>query len=1324
VTTVLYRRATRRPTPEMPSGELSLQEPPALPEAPTGNLGMILTYLPMAIGSSATILIFVTPGSNSLTFLAAGLMTLTSLTMLIGQLGRTTSDRKRRTKGERRDYLRYLSQTRRKVRAMTVQQRESLAWVHPDPHALWSVAMTGRLWERRPVHKDFGEVRVGTGAQRLAVTISPLQTKPVEDLEPLCARALRRFIKAYTTVADQPVALYLAGFAQVTLRGDVEAARALVRALLGQLVTFHSPDEVRVVAAVAGERAGSWEWLKWLPHSLHPTDQDAAGPVRLIADSLDGVLGLLGEPFGERTRYEAGSAPSRDEPLVLILADGVDLPPDARATTAGYRNAVLLDVAGALDWKHSRTVLRLDVAADTLEMVQADRTGKPTRTALGRPDRLGPAKAAALARLIAPYRPGVSAEMSEPLAADFDLTRLLGIADVAAFDPVAFWAGRNPVDRLRVPIGVAEDGSPVELDIKESALGGNGPHGVLIGATGSGKSELLRTLVLALAATHSSEVLNFVLTDFKGGATFLGLDRLPHTSAVITNLADEVPLVARMQDALNGELVRRQELLRRAGNYSSVHDYEKARAGGAPLAPLPTLFVIVDEFSELLAAHREFIDLFVMIGRLGRSLGVHLLLASQRLDGGRIHQLESHLSYRIGLRTFSAMESRSVIGVVDAYELPPSPGSGFLRIDVSALIRFKAAYVSGPYRVQTRRQRQEAVRRQVAAYTAGHQAQRLDAPGSAPGPASGPEPGLEPAAAERRLLDVLVDRLAGQGPPAHQVWLPPLGQPPTLDELLPALAPDPERGLTPASGWALGSLSVPVGVVDRPYEQTRELLVADLAGAGGHVGIGGGPQSGKSTLLRSLICSLALTHTPREVQFYCLDFGGGTLAGLAGLPHVGGLANRMDTDRVTRTVAEITGILHARERRFAEHGIDGMASYRRFRREGRFADDPHGDVFLVVDGWQTMRAEFEQLEGQLRQLSNRMLGFGVHLVVTANRWSEIHAALRDQLGTRLELRLGDAVESVIDIRAANHVPALPGRGLTSNKLHFLAAVPRLDGRPGAEDLTDGVANLVEAVGDYWDGPAAPPVRMLPAVLDTAALPPPDGDLRVPLGLDEAQLAPVWHDFGALPHLAVLGDTESGKTNLLRLVIRAVTGRYGPDEARIMLVDLRRELYESVPEAYRLGYAVSAAAARQIIGEAATAMAARVPDETVGPEQLRRRDWWSGPRLFLVVDDYDLLSSGHGDHPFQPLLELLPGGADIGLHVVVARGAAGNSRTSMDPLMRRLQEANAPDLVLSCPPQEVPLHSGVRPRLLPPGRGMLVTRRGACVLQTAFLGDPE
>jgi S-DNA-T family DNA segregation ATPase FtsK/SpoIIIE len=1325
MSTTLFRRPARRLPPEMPTGELSLQEPPVMPEEPTGNLSLLLTFLPMAMGSSMMILLFVTPGAGgATTWIAGGLMMVTTMSMMVGQMGRSTSTRMRRTKGERRDYLRYLSQTRRKVRQQTAEQRKSLSWLHPEPASLWSVALSGRLWERRPAHRDFAEVRIGTGPQLFAVRINPIQTKPVEDLEPLCARALRRFVHAHATVADQPVAVFMRGFAQIVLSGDTDAARGAARAMVTQLFVFHSSDDVRIAACCGEETAEHWEWIKWLPHSQHQSEGDAAGPLRALRSTLSDVVGMFGPEFAERPRHEPGAAPNRDEPYVVVILDGGKTGAETRFATSGYRNAILIDVGENIAWRPAKRTLRLDVTPDGLEMVQSNRSAKEVRTSLGRADDLSVSHARACARIVSPFRLGATTEISEPLATDFDLTKLLGIADLASFDPRPMWASRSVTDRLRVPIGIDEDGHTVELDIKESALEGMGPHGMLIGATGSGKSELLRTLVLAMAATHSSETLNFVLVDFKGGATFIELDRLPHTSALITNLADEVQLVARMQESLQGELVRRQELLRRAGNFSSVLDYEKARAAGAPLDPLPTLFVIVDEFSELLSAHREFIDLFVMIGRLGRSLAVHLLLASQRLDDGRIHQLESHLSYRIGLRTFSSMESRSVIGVPDAYELPARPGSGYLRTDVSTLIRFKAAYVSGAYRgAATRRQREEAVRQLVVPYAAGYLMPREPASREPAEPAVPVPAGEQPGEPQQTLLTVMVGRLAGKGPAAHQVWLPPLTASPTLDELLPALEPVPGAGLAPVDWAGRGGLVVPVGVVDRPFEQIRDLHMVDLSAVGGHVGIVGRQQGGKSTLLRTLITALAVTHTPRQVQFYCVDLGGGTLAPLAGLPHVGGVATRLETDLVNRMIAEVTGLVTEREKRFAEHGIANMEAFRQLRAAGKFTDDPRGDVFLVVDGWSTFKNDFEPLEAALRSVLPRMLNYGVHLILCTNRWSELHSSVRDQMGTRLELRLGDSLDSIIDIRAAKNVPELPGHGLTPGKLQFMGALPRIDGDSDLASLEQGVSALVSTVADHWGGQPAPRVRMLPARLPADQLPPPAGKMRLALGWNETALEPVWHDFSVTAHLTVLGDTESGKTNLLRLVARGITHCYTPEEAKVILVDLRRELYDVVPADFRLGYAVSAAAAGQVIGAVAASLNERVPGQDITPEQLRRRDWWTGPDVFVLVDDYDLVSSS-ASNPLQPLVEFLPQASDIGLHVIIARAAAGSMRTSMDPVLRRLQESNIPDIALSCAPTEGPLLGNVRPRQFPPGRALLLTRRGHQVLQTALVTDQE
>ncbi|MGW7571501.1 type VII secretion protein EccCa [Streptomyces tendae] len=1307
----------------MPQGDLDLQEPPTLAETVPDN-GAVWTYMPMAMMSVSMMLIFLRPGGSNgvFVYLALGMMLLASVGMIVGQFMRRSSERKQRLRGERRDYLRYLSQIRKQVQRSVVQQQLALAWRHPEPAALRSMVRTTRLWERRVKDDDFAEVRIARGDQQLAMRLNSLSTKPVEDLDPLAAHALRRFIRAYSTVPDQPVAVYLRSWSRVLIRGEETVKRGLLRAVLAQLAVFHSPDELWIAVCAADEHRAEWEWVKWLPHSQHPQEEDGAGPARMVTSAFSDLEDLLGAEFGERPAFDPEASPGREEPFTVVVLDGAVVPAGHRLDGPGFRNAVVVDLSDALQWRPGRTTLRLDVRPGEIALVRTDRTRKEQTTVLGVPDVIGPAGARALARMVAPYRMSLLASAAEPLAADVELTSLLGIPDLHRHQPHTLWERVTGPGRLRVPIAVGGDGLPVELDIKESAQGGMGPHGMLIGATGSGKSELLRTLVLALALTNSSETLNFVLVDFKGGATFLGLDELPHTSAVITNLSEEVALVERMQDALHGELIRRQELLRSAGNYSSALEYERARATGAALAPLPSLFVVVDEFSELLAAHREFMELFVMIGRLGRSLGVHLLLASQRLDEGRMHQLESHLSYRIGLRTFSAMESRGVLGVPDAYQLPSQPGSGYLRSGVEALTRFRAAYVSGEYRRRRGAVAQARVASQVVPWTSGYVVPRVPVQPATPEPVS-----EEEGESGDTLLSVALDRLRASGPAAHEVWLPPLDEPSSLDELLPDLEADPVRGLTAAQWPGAGRLKVPIGLVDKPFEQRREPLVVDLSGAEGHVGAAGGSQSGKSTLLRTLIASLALTHTPREVQFYCLDFGGGTLSALAGLPHVGGVASRLDSERISRTVSEVNAILNHREQFFLDNNIDSMATFRRRRAAGEFTEELHGDVFVVVDGWATLRQDHDELVPIFNQFAIRGLNYGIHLMVAVSRWMEISTQVRDQIATRLELKLGDNMDSVVDVRRAARVPRIPGRGLTvEGKLHFLTALPRIDAANTVDDLADGVAAMVERTAGAWTGSGAPPVRLLPHRLPAAQLPAVEGDdgLRMPLGLDEESLSPVWHDFSRTPHLVAIGDTESGKTNLLRLVTSAITSRYTSQEARILVVDYRRELVEAVPEEYRLGHAVSLNALQEMLDGTKRAMTTRLPGQDISPARMRQADWWTGPRLFVLVDDYDMLGGSNAfDHPFAPLFEFLALGHELGLHIVAVRSASGAGRSTSDQLWRRLAEVNTPALLMSCPPSEGYLFDGIKPRNLQPGRARYIARRKARLMQTAVL-EPD
>ncbi|MFC8899568.1 type VII secretion protein EccCa [Streptomyces cinereoruber] len=1312
---IVVKRPPRALPSEVPSEQVQLQSPPELPRGQ--QEGALMQLLPMLGMGGSVVFFFMTP--NPIMRIMGMIMIASTVAMAIAMLVRY----RRGTQGQladlRRDYLKYLTQTRRAVLRTARLQRDAQFYLHPSPEQLWALVAEGsRVWERRIGDDDFAQVRVGLGSQQLATPLIAPETAPVDELEPLTAGAMRQFLTAHGTLDGLPMAVSLRAFYHLTVSGDGDSARSTARAMVGSLAALHSPEDLVVAVAADAGAAPAWEWAKWLPHVQASGPGDGAGSRRLITTDARELEDMLGARLEGRPRFQGAAHPLLDHPHLVVVLDGQSVPQaSALASPEGIQGVTIIEVVQGRN-NGPRGDLSVIVEGDSLRLESGH-----GHVYDGTPDRLGPDAAEALARQLAPLRVASGADDDEPLLANLDFTDLLNLGDAASVDVARTWRPRSRSERLRVPIGVGEDGVPVMLDLKEAAQEGMGPHGLCVGATGSGKSELLRTLVLGLAVTHSSETLNFVLADFKGGATFAGMSQMPHVAAVITNLADDLTLVDRMGDSIRGELNRRQEMLRDAGNYANIHDYEKARAAGAPLQPIPSLVLVIDEFSELLTAMPDFIEMFVQIGRIGRSLGVHLLLASQRLEEGRLRGLETYLSYRIGLRTFSAAESRAAIGVPDAYTLPNVPGSGYLKYGTDEMVRFKAAYVSGVYRTN-----QHAavpggplpVDRRPALFTAAHV----------------PVHHVEPAARERvpearrpeddaladSVLDVIVRRLEGRGVEAHQVWLPPLDNPPPLDAVLPGLAGVEGRGLTQPGYEGAGRLVVPLGVVDKPYEQRRDTLYRDFSGAAGHMQIIGGPQSGKSTLLRTIVSAFALTHTPHEVQFYGLDFGGGGLSSVAGLPHVGGVASRLDPERVRRTVAEVYGVMSRREEYFRSAGIDSIATYRRLRARGDISvkDQPWGDVFLVIDGWGNFRTEYEGLEAAVVDIAARGLGYGIHVILTASRSMEVRANLKDHLMNRLELRLGDTMDSELDRKIAANVPTgVPGRGLTPEKLHFMAAVPRIDGINSDSDLSEATAAMTQEVTRHWTAPGAPEVRLLPRELDVRELPAGDAEpgRGVAFAIDENGLEPVFVDFDRDPFFLVFGESESGKSNLLRLLIKQISERYDGSAAKFFVIDNRRALLDVAPASHLAEYVPMSNNMEHHVDALADLMRRRSPSADVTAQQLRERSWWQGPSLFVIVDDYDLVSTSSGN-PLSKLTELLPFARDVGVRFIIARSAAGASRAAYESFMQRMMELGAQGVLLSGDPQEGDVLGGVRMRPMPAGRGVYVSRqRGNPLVQT-------
>ena len=1323
MTTALVHRPGRITRPRPAPAALAVEPPPLLPEG--GGSAGLQALLPLAGAGSSMTLMLVFRGSP-LAAVGALVMVLTILAtgvLVVSQRGQATRNRR----AQRERYLDHLEDLRERLRFEEDDARAAARTLDPPPSALVDVVRDpARLWERRRRDRDFLAPRLGTGALPGRALELRDQGSAVQPSDPFMLAEARLLARRFAVVPDLPLCLPLDLAGDVSVVGPREEVLAVARALLLQVSALHAPEDVALAVARPASRAEDWEWAQWLPHVADPDQRGAAGPLVRVADGLGPLADLLAHELEERastaararrTVFDDGSVRLLQRLVVLVDTDGAvaaPLPlPDRNAAAVELGITVVHLVSDRLA-EPGEVTARVTVGGGRLVVEQL--RGEPVRVE-GTPDEVPVGLADGLARLLAPLRLSEDSYEETGSARSADALELLELPDVADGEPGPPWRVRSERDLLRVPLGIDDDGRAVVLDLKEPAQLGMGPHGLCVGATGSGKSELLRTLVLSLLATHPPEQLSMVLVDYKGGATFAPFAGLPHVAGLITNLADDLALVERAHSSLAGEVKRRQQVLKDAG-VSDIIDHGLLRATRPDLPPLPHLLVIVDEFGELLTAEPDFIELFLSIGRIGRSIGVHLLLSSQRIEGGKLKGLDTYLSYRLGLRTFSEAESRTVLDTPDAFALPALPGYGYLKVDTSTYRRFKAAYVSGPVPGPADEQAEQAAPALVVP---------LPRSGRLPSaqPADGRVARLPDRTSGPTLLSTLVQRLAGAAPANAPVWLPPLPPAIALDAVAGPVRPGP-GGLRLPTG---SPLRVPVGLLDDPARQWQGRWDLDLTRAGGHLAVVGGPRSGRSTLLRTLVLSLALTASPREVAVYAVDLLGGGLLPLADLPHVGGVASRGDRERVRRTLEEVVTMLETRERVFREHQLDSVEALRAAHAEGRVPELPVADVVVVLDGYGQLSGDFEDVEPLVHALAARGGSYGVHLVVTVGRWGEVRAAQQAAFGTRVELRLNDPGDSGVGRKLAATLSAeQPGRALTDAGLVGHVALPRIDGRADPASGSPALAQAVAAVRAAAAGPSAPPVRVLPRVLPDSHLPGPAVEpVAVPLGLCETDLSSVGVDlFAEDQHLVVLGDGGSGKTNVLRLLARGLVARYSADELVVAVVDPRRGLAGVVPEDHLGGYAGGAPAAAQLAAAVTRELERRAADEPgrgTATAALAGPGAPAGPRIVLLVDDLDVLTAA-GSNPLAPLLPHLASGRDLGLHVVATRRVAGAARGLFEPFLLAVRESGATGLLLSGDRSEGQLLGGVRARDLPPGRGLLVRAGGAVrTVQTAWTGDP-
>ncbi len=1275
-----------------------LDAPPPVDEGGGGGLPTQL-ILPLLGGLTSVTMMVVMRNGQKIFLLIAALVLVVALATGLFMVVSSRGQQLRRRAQSRELYLDHLE----RLRVQLDEQRDAVlaqaSDLHPPTQLLPGVLRSpARLWERRHTDPDFGVLRVGVADQVWFSLALPPPQSPTQPHDPALLAQAERLATEMSVVSDLPVAVGLDSRGTAAIVGPREECLDAARTLLAQAAAWHSPDDLHVALVAPPAHVADWAGVDQLPHLVAGRLVDGPVPARRIAPTLPALARLLGSEIVDRlqaasTQKRAGAVGATLPTRLLVVVDAEPGPaavlqsPDPDVSLSDLGITVVHLVRDRLD-EPGDVAVRLSLRPEgaVLDVLAPDAQGDRPAPVRGiRVDRTSQQTLVSLARQLAPLRLTRAAHQVTDGHTLGDVFELLGIPSVERLDLDTLWLPRSASDFLRVPLGYDDHGDVVALDLKESAQLGMGPHGICIGATGSGKSEMLRTAILGLALHHPPEDLSMILVDYKGGAAFAPFASLPHVAGLIDNLADDAQLTERARASIQGEVIRRQQQLKDAGHLSSIGHYRRLRATDRPdLPPMPHLFVVIDEFGELLTAEPEFTDLFLQIGRIGRSIGVHLLLSSQRIEAGRLRGLDTYLSYRIGLRTFSEAESQVVLDTKDAFHLPPLPGYGYLKVDTSVYQRFRAGYVSG--RVDRDAGVEEPLEQERPAplilppYNTIAAGEDSDAN----------EVSLQPPSfdVERTLVDAAVERLRVAGRDVSPVWLAPLPERMGLD-----------RVVGEARHTDLGAI---MGLADDPAHQDQAAWVLDLARGGGHVAVIGAPQSGRTTFLRTMAVSLALTHRPEQVSIYGMDATGAGLARIEGFPHVGGVATRAHGDRMRRLIEELNGMLAERERTFQSFDVDSLEQLRRLHAQGRLPRLPSADVVVLIDGFGTLRSDFEELLDPLGDLIAKGGSFGIHFVVTLNRWGDLRIAQQTLFGTRVELRLNDPSDSIIDRKLSQTLTAdRPGRAITGDKLFAQVALPVLEEVPD-DQVVEAMEALAVRSRAAHAGPGAAPIRLLPLHLPADQLWPPHVEPEaIPFGQRQDSMDnALWELLGPDQHLLVFGDARCGKSTLLRTLARGLVARFTDDELIIAVMDTRGTVPAAIPDDHLAGHAASAREARGL----AVAIARQLEQRATTPPAARAGQ----PRIVLLVDDYDILDAG-GANPLEPIVPHLPSARDLAFHIVLTRPVSGVSRALFGQTLQAIRDTSGSLFVMSGDRSEGQIAPGVRAQQLPPGRGQFVRR---------------
>ena len=1334
----------------LPDKKVEVPALPAVPSKPeTGN--WLMAILPMAAMILSIVLIMGVmsgneSGKNYLIFLPIMVVSYIG-TFLTTLFQKKNYDKK--VESARQSFRVDLRQVENELIALSQKEKEIRLSNDPDiSECLRRAQMQNpRLGERRPQDADFLFTRIGVGSLPAAYHLEIASQKNEQPEFEQEFKFVQQLDKKYRMLEEMPIQVRFPNAGSIGIAGLLSEARDMARTILCQAVTHHWISELNVAAICTESALSEWSWLRDLPHASPLLKVLFNNPRGKKADlpSLKLLSALETEIHKREQWVEARKLVSADDkvklaaplPRLLVVVDGLNPEFNHAALELIQAKGLELGIHGIFICESSSKVpgncgAQIRVSGSKITYEETGPEGF-TREALG--DFTGIKPAEALAKALSEVEWEDDLDTSRP-PETITFLEMFNAERVEDLPVENWWGGSPPHGFLRAPIGRISATSDMIFDLNDRD-GAHGPHGLLGGMTGSGKSEVLKAIILGLAVTHHPYEINFALIDFKGGAAFNELAKLPHTVGVVTDIESNATYAERVIQALSGEIEYRKRVLedsRATFNFGRSHidEYRKLKVK----RPLPRLVIVFDEFAEFKQRNPEESKRLISIARQGRSLGVHLILATQNIEAAVDPEILQNSSFRICLKVSQPQDSIQMIGIPDAINL----ARGRAYFNANTRVLYQSAYSGATY--QPLLQKTSSFNKVTRIYPDGKREELHISGQPARSKDENPLPSTEAAAVVQHLNELAL-RLNIKHPPA--IWPDPLPERLYLPDVFARHFTGGWNDSTwlPCRHWGTppeksGQVWPLLGMYDVPSQQKQHCLQMEPS-RGGHLLLFGSAGTGKSTQLRSLVMSLALMQDPSQAQVYILDFGGQpSLKALEKLPHVGAVVTRLETERAERLIQYIITEVHRRNDLLRASKVDNWQDYNaRVPKEKQLPA-----LYLIIDSFHEFRQAFEpDFINSVTGLVGGGQAAGLFIAAATSLQGDLPNDLFANINLRVTFNQADTTEyyrlvgQPTDARIQEDAikGMRPGRGLlrATPPLDFQAALPVA----GESDFAqaDNLIRTAEAMDAVWKGNRPQPIRMLPFHLtlpDELALKRGERQpLAVMLGQEYERLDPEGFSLVADgPAFLVAGTSaQTGKTTLLRTWLTGLLANYSPKELQIILVDFHaRSLsgFRRFPHVsnYIGTRADLEKAFKQLQGEIqkrqelAEKAYKNDPDQY---DQLKVISAW--PHILTIIDDYERFHLQAAEMSSQ-LADCILQGGELGTSYIISGTLAELPKDYEDPFMQRFRKTGCG--VLLGGTEGIEEFNNARRPLgqpaagLPHGRGFIVRRGRAVLMQTA------